>query len=75
MKLKYLTKDINVNIYVNELGDARFCFTDGDSGDVYHICTTVSRCWEDEKERVGSELLSWLSLMSDELDESEEGEA
>ena len=69
--MKRISKHIDVDIKVYDNGAVDFYFTEPESGDSYRICAHESTL-SDEERRVGSELLSWVSLMQDELDDMED---
>lgn len=70
---KRLTKTIEVTIRVTESGMVAFDYHEPESGDSYRIVASSDTLC-DEKSRVGSEILSWVSLMQEELEEMEEEE-
>ena len=73
MSINRMEKNIEVNIMLDANGMASFTFYEPESGDMSRVVTTLENCAEEE-DRVGGELLSWLSLMKDEMDTvNEEG--
>ena len=63
--MKRISKEISVTITVYGNGTAFFDYLDPESGDFISRKTDTESMWETEKESVGSELLSWASLMED----------
>ena len=69
--MKKLEKTVEVTITVTEGGMVAFDYYEPESGDMYRVVTDSDTMCEEES-RVGTEILSWASLMLDELDELEE---
>ena len=67
MSTDRIEKTIDVTVMLDRNGLACFTFYEPESGDISRVVTTLEDCAEEES-RVGGELLSWLSLMKDELD-------
>lgn len=63
-----VSKTVEVTITVTKNGNVWFDFYETESGDDYRISTALSDLSEEES-RVGTELLSWAELMSDELND------
>lgn len=66
MRADRMEKTVSVTIMLDRNGMAAFTFHEPESGDISRIVTTLEDCAEEEC-RVGGELLSWLSLMADEM--------
>ena len=62
-----IEKTVVVGITLDLDGTARFEFYEPESGETSRIVTTLEDCAEEEC-RIGGELLSWLSLMTDEME-------
>lgn len=68
-----MERTFSVTINLDKNGEAEFIFIDDDSGDSVSYCTTVGA--EDNSALyVGKELMSWLSLMADELEDCDDEE-
>lgn len=70
--MKRLEKTVEVTITVTEGGMVAFDYYEPQSGDMYRVVTDSESMYEDETSRVGTEILSWASLMLDELEDMEE---
>ena len=68
MRGNCLTKTVEVTIVLSEHGDVRFYYYEPESGDRSRISTSLERMAE-ETTRVGTEIMSWASLMADELED------
>lgn len=64
-----ITKTVEVTITLSEHGDVRFDYYEPESGDMFRVSTSLERMAEDETGRVGTEIMSWASLMADEMSE------
>ena len=65
-----MEKEISVTISLKPDGSVRFEFYENESGDFFSVCTTLDSMQEEEC-RVGTELMSWVSLMADEMEEGD----
>lgn len=73
MSTERIDMTIEVTIRLDKNGNADFEFYHAESGDFFRICASRDTL-ADEENRVGSELMSWLPLMSDMLDEIRKNE-
>lgn len=71
MMEKRLEKTVEVTITVTDGGMVAFDYYEPESGDMYRVVTDSCGMCEEES-RVGTEILSWASLMLDELEDIEE---
>ena len=77
--MKRISKTISVTINLETLFGERgywvnFDFVDGESGDTYGYNMIVDgscEAREEDSKHISDELLSWVSFMADELEESE----
>ena len=65
-----MEKTIEVTITVNKNGEASFYFQDVESGCDNEIFTYVALAGE-KKEELANELLSWMYLISEEVEDEE----
>ena len=66
-----MEKEISVTIHLESDGFISFNFYESESGDSYTVCTTLETMQEEEN-RIGTELMSWVSLMVDEMEEGDD---
>lgn len=70
MNKKHISMIFEVTVKLDVDGNAWFEFYHPESGDFSRVCTTLKNA-DEEETRVGGELLSWLPLMADMVEEQE----
>lgn len=65
-----MKKLIEVTIVLGKNGAVDYEFYEPESGDFTRVSTTLQESGEIEK-KIGEELLSWLTLMADEMEEQD----